>query len=103
MNDNKDFEKMKEFMDILTNDNFDISLNIEEIIEKGMAIKEKRNRIKDNLLFISLAFGILLGLFSLTFIWGIEFIIYFQIIIMLLSPFIVLPITKNLFLKGDRS
>ncbi|WP_315114705.1 hypothetical protein [uncultured Clostridium sp.] len=102
MNDNKDFEKMKEFMDILTNDNFDISLNVEEIMEKGMAIKEKRNRIKDNLLFVSLAFALLLGVFSLTFIWGIEFIIYSQIIIMVLAPFIVLPITKNLLLKEDR-
>ncbi|MBU5482878.1 hypothetical protein KQI86_00985 [Clostridium sp. MSJ-11] len=103
MNNNKDFENMKEFMDILTNDNFDISLNIEEIVKKGMEIKERRNRIKDNLIFVFLAFGILLGLFSLTFIWGIEFIIYFQVAIMILAPLIVLPITRNLFLREDRS
>ncbi|GAA0723447.1 hypothetical protein GCM10008905_16070 [Clostridium malenominatum] len=101
MNDNKEIDKMEEFMSILSEDQFQIDLDIEDIIENALNIMESRKKRRENLLFIGISFCIIVLLYSIFFILGIRYMVYFQVFMLLIGPIIIIPISKSRITEGS--
>lgn len=77
-------------------DSIDFNINIDtlSIIDQAEQIQAKRNSIKENVYFI-ITSTLILSAFSVIFLkFGIEFIIYFQLVLVFVMPCSLIPIAK---------
>lgn len=88
-NDNfNSIDKMK----ILNKDPFDFEIDIRSIIKEGLEINNKRKKIKDYIIFFSLAITILM-VFLLLLITNRTLLIIIELVIGTLLPLSIIPIT----------
>ncbi|MFL0269711.1 hypothetical protein [Candidatus Clostridium radicumherbarum] len=94
------YEKSIEKMDILMDFDIPIEVNILEIIEKAEAIKEDKRKVKLELFgFILLCLCILLIVTAVAINLNPRLILVIEVIIYILMPFILIPISKHLKAK----
>ena len=101
MNEKNEISKMEEFMNVISQDPFQINLDVEDIIEKGLNAKENRRR-RENIVFLSISLCILIFLLSLCIIFGIKYLVYFQLSMFLMAPIILIPISKKIIMEGSK-
>jgi len=61
---------------------------------------EKKGAIKETILFGGLAFTLLFIVISLFIAWDIKYLIYVQLVLYAIMPFILLPLLKNKKVEG---
>lgn len=94
------YEKVIKKMDILMDYDTPIEVNILEIIEKAEAIKEDKRKVKLELFsFILLCLSILLIVTAIAINLNPRLILVIEVIIYILLPFILIPISKYLKAK----
>ena len=81
-------------MDVLTEDNFDLDINIMEIISKGEKVRNKASDTKEFIKFILSAILILTTLILLTVLINHNIFIYWQLIVFFIIPFTLIPLAK---------
>lgn len=97
--DDKSKEALKK-MDILNNDIYDIKINTWDIISKAETIKNKKHERKEFTLFITVCIFLMSLMAFMTDIFGIHFLLYFETIVYILSPFSILPLSIIAVKKG---
>ncbi|MFL0246830.1 hypothetical protein [Candidatus Clostridium stratigraminis] len=94
------YKKALKKMDILMDFDVPIEVNILEVIAKAEAIKEDKRKVKLEILgFISLCLSILLTVTVVAINLNPRLILVIEIIIYILMPFILIPISKHLKAK----
>lgn len=102
-----DFEKKlslsKNKMDLISDMNFNLDISIMDIINQAEEINNKKKSKLEMVMFILVASMIFCAFGTVAIFLDIKYIIYFQIIMMTLAPFILIPISKSVLTKGGRS
>ena len=81
-------------MDVLKTDTSTCNINILEIIEKGEIIKQKKVNFWEFIIFISLSLLIILALVLITFYFGENFFMYYEILTFIFIPILTIPLVK---------
>ena len=85
-----------ELLDSIKNVDLDMKVNVLSIIDKGIAIRERKHSSLQDVLFLIFALILFAALIALTIIKGPVFIFTIEIISVVAMPFILIPITKTL-------
>lgn len=98
----KSIEKMNKAMNLAENVDLDLDINLDKLISQSMDILDNKRNIREKILFLLLSILILSLIVLISTIGGLKFILYFQVIIIILAPFIIIPIAKNAVVRGNR-
>lgn len=96
-------EDAKEKMDSLLYIDYSMDISIMDIINEAEEINNKKKNKWETVLFLLLSTAIFSILGLLTLGLGTKFIIYFQLAIVMLTPFMLIPICKAVLTKGGKS
>lgn len=96
-------ENTKEKMDFISDIDFNMDISIMDIIGEAEEISNKKKSRWETVLFLLTSIILLSLLGGLTLVLGTRFIIYMQIAIVMLTPFILIPICKAVMAKGGKS
>jgi hypothetical protein len=96
-------ELTKEQMDSISDLDYNLDINIMDIISEAEEINNKKKNTWETLLFAITSLVIFSVFAALTLALGISFIIYFQVAILMLTPFMLIPICKVVITKGGKS
>ncbi|WP_298838971.1 hypothetical protein [Clostridium sp.] len=88
-------------MDILKPDILNCDINILEIIKKGELIKQNRKNSLEFIFFISLSSLIISSLILITFYFGDNFFVYYELLTFILMPIVIIPLAKILQTGGN--
>ena len=95
---NESLCKMKVIQDI----DCDMDINISEIIESAETIKYKRKKVIENIVFMVVSIA-MLAIFTFTAVFkGMKFIIIYEMAIVTLMPFVLIPISMMEVKGGSR-
>lgn len=84
-----------EKMDLADNLDFNINIDTLKIIQQAEQIQTKRNSFKENIYFIITSL-LILSIFSIILIkFDINFIIYFQLLLVFIMPWSLIPLAKH--------
>ncbi len=95
----RDMTYMTERLNILSEHEADVDINIMGIIVQAEAIKAKRKNRIENILFICFAAAVLYTIAMLTLSLGIKFIIIFEAVGFVLVPFSLIPISRAVLMR----
>lgn len=84
-------ENMKKYMDSVKDMN-DLDFSLESIINKGVEKRERKIIKRESIYFLILSAVTMTLLAMVTIIVSINFIIYLQLFMILIMPFIIIPI-----------
>lgn len=98
----RSIEKMDEAMNLVESVELELDINLDKLISDGMDILDNRRNRRERILFILLSILILSLVVLISIIGGLKFILYFQVIIITLAPFIIIPIAKTAVVRGNR-
>jgi len=84
-------ENMKKYMDSVKDMN-DLDFSLESIINKGVEKRERKITKRESIYFLILSAVTMTLLAMVTIIVSINFIIYLQLFMILIMPFIIIPI-----------
>jgi hypothetical protein len=96
-------ELTKEQMDSTSDLDYNLDINIMDIISEAEEINNKKKNTWETLLFTITSLVIFSVFAALTLALGTSFIIYFQVAIVMLTPFMLIPICKAVITKGGKS
>lgn len=89
-------------IDLLDDINFNFNIDTLNIIAQADEIKNKRVSIKENIYFILTSIVILFLVSTVSLILGIKFLIYFEIAVISIMPWALIPLAKY-SLRGQRN
>lgn len=84
-------ENMKKYMDSIKDIN-DLDFSLESIVNEAMEKRERKMATRESIYFLILSAIIMTLLAMITIIVSINFIIYLQLFMILIMPFIIIPI-----------
>lgn len=86
-----DMNKAIDRIDKLNDIDFDIDINISEIILKAEQVKNKRKDIREFVLFLLVSLSLILAVSILILNGFNKIILYIEIILLVISPYIIIP------------
>jgi len=90
-----------EKMDLANSVDFNFDIDTLNIIQTAAQIQTKRNSFKENICFIMSSI-LILSLFSIVFIKsGIKFLIYFQLFLIFIMPWSLIPLAKHALRRNE--
>ena len=90
-----------EKMDLANSVDFNFDIDTLNIIQTAAQIQTKRNSFKENICFIMSSI-LILSLFSIVFIkFGINFLIYFQLFLIFIMPWSLIPLAKHALRRNE--
>ena len=90
-----------EKMDLANSVDFNFDIDTLNIIQTAAQIQTKRNSFKENICFIMSSI-LILSLFSIVFIkFGIKFLIYFQLFLIFIMPWSLIPLAKHALRRNE--
>ena len=90
-----------EKMDLANSVDFNFDIDTLNIIQTAAQIQTKRNSFKENICFIMSSI-LILFLFSIVFIkFGIKFLIYFQLFLIFIMPWSLIPLAKHALRRNE--
>lgn len=88
-------------MDLAENIDFNFDICALNIIQQAQQIEARKNSIKENILFLMSSI-LILSLFSIVFVtFGIKFLIYFQLILVFIMPWSLIPLAKHALRRNE--
>lgn len=88
-------------MNLLNDLDFELDINIMDIIEKAAIVKREKKSMYELFGFITICILIISFIVILAFSINIKFLIYSEILFSALLPLIVIPISRNTKAKGE--
>lgn len=82
-------------MNILKTDTSHSDIDILAVIEKGEIIKQSKKNSLEFLCFISFSLFIILSLIIITFYYGANFFLYYELLTFILIPISIIPLVKK--------
>ncbi|WP_026883993.1 hypothetical protein [Clostridium akagii] len=90
-----------EKMDLANSVDFNFDIDTLNIIQTAVQIQTKRNSIKENIFFLMSSI-LILSLLSIIFIkFGIKFLIYFQLFLIFIMPWSLIPLSKHALRRNE--
>ncbi len=90
-----------EKMDLANSIDFKFDIDTLNIIQTAAQIQTKRNSFKENICFIMSSI-LILSLFSIVFIkFGMKLLIYFQLILIFIMPWSLIPLAKHALRRNE--
>lgn len=90
-----------EKMDLANSVDFNFDIDTLNIIQTAAQIQTKRNSFKENICFIMSSI-LILSLFSIVFIkFGMKFLIYFQLFLIFIMPWSLIPLAKHALRRNE--
>ena len=90
-----------EKMDLANSVDFNFDIDTLNIIQTAVQIQTKRNSFKENICFIMSSI-LILSFFSIIFIKsGIKFLIYFQLFLIFIMPWSLIPLAKHALRRNE--
>lgn len=90
-----------EKMDLANSVDFNLDIDTLNIIQTAAQIQTKKNSFKENICFIMSSI-LILSLFSIVFIkFGIKFLIYFQLFLIFIMPWSLIPLSKHALRRNE--
>ncbi|QGU95890.1 hypothetical protein GOM49_13015 [Clostridium bovifaecis] len=93
----------KNKMDLISDTDFNLDINIIDIINEAEEINNKRKGRLETGMFIFVALMLFCAFGAITIFLDIRYIIYFQITMVTIAPFILIPISKAVLTKGGKA
>mgnify|MGYP001314967053 CR=1 FL=1 len=88
-------------MDLANSIDFNFDIDTLNIIQTAAQIQTKKNSIKENIFFLMSSI-LILSLFSIVFIkFGIKFLIYFQLFLVFIMPWSLIPLSKHALRRNE--